>query len=257
MKLDPVTSLRIINNQRLMRATHRGEYRDLGGALALTSDASPVEWNFLEAFTTDQRRLEGLLDIGFSLLRAFDRAPAVRLTPFDRPRGIDAALQRRGLVPIEHETSMVFRGDVDAIRVNRDIDVRRAKPDDAGVYADVESSARPSSKWLRPFLLGSTLANIIDDDRAFYIGYLGGEPAGITLVVYDGATAGISSVGTLKSQRRQGIATTMMARAIRDAQAAGADLVCLECVTDSDPMRLYTSMGFEPAHESALWSERS
>lgn len=256
MKLDPATSLRILNNQRLMRATHRGEYRDLGGALALTSDAPPVEWNFLEAFTTDEHRLEGLLDIGFSLLRAFDRAPAVRLTPFDRPVRIDAALERRGLVAIERETSMVFRGDAGAIDVNGSVEVRRATPDDAGVYADVESSARPSSKWLRPFLLGATLANIIDGDRAFYIAYLGGDAVGIALVVYDGATAGISAVATLKTQRRQGVATAMTARAILDAQAAGADLICLECVSGSDAMRLYASMGFAPVHESTLWSER-
>jgi ribosomal protein S18 acetylase RimI-like enzyme len=257
MAFDAVASLRIVNNQRLMRATHRGEYRDLGGALALVSDAPIVAWNCLEGFTTDTHRLDGLLDIGFSLLRVFDRTPAVRLTPLDRPSRIEQVLAKRGLVEVERETSMVFRGDVAKIRTNNDVAVRRLKPEDSGAFANVEAAVLgASNKWLRPFLLGATLANIIDDDRAYYLAYLGGEPVGAALVVRDGATAGIYSVGTLKTRRRQGVASTLLAQAIGEAQAGNADLVCLECVTDSDAMRLFTSLGFQVAHEAVLWGER-
>ncbi|HEY8173683.1 MAG TPA: GNAT family N-acetyltransferase [Dehalococcoidia bacterium] len=256
MKVDAVASLRIINNQRLMRATHRGEYRDMGGALALTSDAPPVAWNCLEGFTTDERRLEGLLDIGFSLLRAFDQAPAVRVTPLDRPRSIADHLQRRGLVEIEREMSMIFRGNASQIRTNPAVTVKVCTPEDAGAFTNVEVQARPVSKGMRPFLLGANLANIIEKDRTFYLAYANGEPVGTTLVVRDGSTAGIYSVGVLKMQRKQGIASTLVARAISDAQSSGADLVCLETVSGSDAMRLWSSLGFEPAHESVLWSER-
>src|SRR4051812_9562625 len=111
MKFDPAVSLRTINNERLRRSLGWGEYRDLGGALAFTSDAPLPDLNRIESFTTDERRLEGLLDIGFALLRAFDCQPAVCVTPLDRPKSLSAALKKRGLVISETSVTMVFRGD--------------------------------------------------------------------------------------------------------------------------------------------------
>ena len=254
MRFDPAISLRIVNNQRLMRATHRGEYRDLGGALALTSDAPVPDWNCVEAFTTDNASIEGLLDIGFALLRAFDQAPAARITPLDRPSGTEARLQQRRLAEQSRSTSMVFRGDAAAIRTNDAVDVRIATPDDAGAYATIEAQVTaPKARWGKGFLLGAALANVLELDHTFYIGYREGEPAGIALAVREGNVAGIYSVATLNSQRGNGVATTVVARAIGDAQREGASLIALECETDADPMRVFTAMGFEPAHESSLW----
>jgi ribosomal-protein-alanine N-acetyltransferase len=254
MKFDPATSLRIVNNQRLMRATHRGEYRDLGGALAILSEAPLPEWNCLEAFTTDDRRVEGLLDVGFALLRAFDQPPAARTTPLDRPADVEARLRQRRLVPAGRFTSMVFRGDAGGIRTNRDVGVRIATPDDASAYATVEAQVTaPKARWGKGFLLGAALANVLELDRTFYMAYRGDEPAGIALVVREGDVAGVYSVATLKSHRGNGVASTLVAQAIADAEREGARLICLECETDAEPMRLFTSLGFAFAHEASLW----
>ena len=254
MTFDPAVSLRIINNQRLMRATHRGEYRDLGGALALTSDAPVPDWNCIEAFTTDDRRIEGLLDIGFALLRAFDQPPAARVTPLDRPSAIEARLARRRLTQQSHATSMIFRGDADAIRTNSGVEVRITTPDDAGAYATVEAQVTvPKARWGKGFLLGAALANILELDHTFYIAYRDGEPAGVALVVREGDVAGIYSVATLKSHRGNGVATTLVARAITDARRDGASLVCIECDAANEATRVFTAIGFEAAHESSLW----
>jgi GNAT superfamily N-acetyltransferase len=257
MSFDAAVSLRIAANQRLMRDTHRGEYRDLGGALAITSDAPVALWNCIEGFTTDEGRLDGLLDIGFALLRAFDQPPAARLTPLDRPRGIDARLRQRGLVEDARETSMIFSPRRAAVRVNSAIDVRRAAPDDASVFATVQAQVHaPKEKWARGFLLGAALANILEEAHAFYIAWAGGEPIGTALTVREEGVAGIYSVATLKAHRRTGVASTLIARAISDARASGAEIICLECAAGGDAMRLYAAMGFEPAHESALWTGR-
>lgn len=257
MSFDAAVSLRIATNQRLMRDSHRGVYRNLGGALAITSDAPLALWNCIEGFTTDERRLDGLLDIGFALLRAFDQPPAVRLTPLDRPQGIDAVLRQRGLVEDARETSMLFRGGAATIRVNHAIDIRRATPDDAAVFAAVQAQVNtPKEKWARGFLLGAALANILEETQTFYIAYAAGDPVGTLLVVREDRVAGIYSLATLKAHRRNGVASTLMARAISDAQASAAEIICLECTTGADAMRLYASMGFEPAHESVLWVGR-
>jgi GNAT superfamily N-acetyltransferase len=254
MKLDPVVSLRVVNNQRLMRATHRGEYRDLGGALAITSDAPEPEWNCIEGFTTDARRIDGLLDVGFSLLRAFDRVPAARITPLDRPAGITSQLQRRGMRESSRYTSMCFAGDTNVPPPNSDVTVRQARPDDAASFATIEAQATSAPKWGRAFLLGAALANVIDAAHRLYIAHLGGEPVGVALTVMDGATAGVYSVATIKSQRRKGVAAALLARAVQDARSAGADLVCAECPSGSDALRLFERAGFALAHESALWT---
>lgn len=257
MSFDAAVSLRIAANQRLMRDTHRGEYRDLGGALVITSDAPVARWNCIEGFTTDERRLDGLLDIGFALLRAFDQAPAALLTPLDLPRGIEARLRQRGMVEDARETSMIFRGDAASLRAGGAIDVRRVTPDDAAVFAAVQAQMdAPKEKWARGFLLGAALANVLEPGHAFYLAYAGGEPIGTALVVIEEGVAGIYSVATLKAHRRGGAASALMARAIIDAQASGAEVVCLECETGGDAMRLYAAMGFEPAHESVLWVGR-
>jgi hypothetical protein len=36
--------------------------------------------------------------------------------------------------------------------------------------------------------------------------------------------------------------------------AAGAELVCVECVSGGEAMGLFRSLGFEAAHESVLWA---
>jgi ribosomal protein S18 acetylase RimI-like enzyme len=259
MGFDAATSLRILNNQRLMRGTHRGQYRDLGGALALTSDAPLPQWNCIEGFATDERRLDGLLDIGFALLRAFDQPAAARLTPLDRPTGLEERLRQRGLVERARDVSLVLRGTPSAAKgvdANiADVDVRRATPEDAGAFATIDAQVNvPREKWARPFLLGAALANVLEPSHAFYLAHRHGEPVGTALCISDGGVAGIYSLATLRSHRRQGIGTALLRRAIADARAGGAELICLECAGDSEAMGLYGSLGFEVAHESALWA---
>lgn len=252
MPFDPAVSLRIINNQRLMRATHRGEYRDLGGALAITSDVALAPFNCIEGFTTDARRIDGLLDIGFSLLRAFDRAPAARLTPLDRPTSVEEHLRRRGLTPATHDVSLVHRGDWPVVAPPGGVTVRRAEPEDAGDVATVQSLAFRSSKWMRPFLLGAALANIIEPGHAFHVAYAAGEAAGAALSISEDGVTGIYSVAVLRAHRRTGIASALVAKAIADIEPG--TLVCAEVERDSDGHRLFEKLGFEAAHEAALWT---
>jgi ribosomal protein S18 acetylase RimI-like enzyme len=255
MAFDAATSLRILNNQRLMRGTHRGQYRDLGGALALTSDAPLPQWNCIEGFATDERRLDGLLDIGFALLRAFDQPAAARLTPLDRPAGIEERLRQRGLVKTTRDVSLALRGGATPPTKAADVDIRRATPEDAGAFATIDAQVNvPREKWARPFLLGAALANVLEPTHVFYLAYRHGEPVGTALCVSDGGVAGIYSVATLRAHRRQGIATALLRRAIGDAVAAGAELVCVECVSGGEAIGLFRSLGLEAAHESVLWA---
>ncbi len=253
MAFDPAVSLRILNNERLRRATHWGEYLDLGGALALTSDAPVEDMNCIESFTTDSRRLDALLDIGFSLLRAYDCAPAVRLTPLDRPRGIEEALLARGLRVLERSVAMAFGGQVSAIRTNPEVEVRVATADDALTLRDIVAPP-PAPAWLRRMLRPAVLSSMSESWHTFYIAYVRGEPAATLHLLCEGGTAGIYGVATLKAQRRRRVQATLMARALGDAAAAGCGVVGLRTAADGEARAVFERLGFEAAHEQVLWA---
>ena len=252
MPYDPAVSLRIINNARLREAQGWCEHRDLGGALVITSDAPVEDLNCLEGFTTDDRHVESLLDVGFSLLRAFDRAPAAHVTPLDRPESLGERLQRRGLRATDHWSTMAFAGHADTIRANDDVEVRIASPDDARTFANVHGAG--DEGWVRKMSLSSTLTGMQEPCNTFYIAYLEGQPVGVTHLICDEGTAGIYAVGTLRAHRRRGVATALMVRAVHDAQAAGCDVIGLRTLAGGDAERLYAALGFVPAHQSVLWT---
>jgi ribosomal protein S18 acetylase RimI-like enzyme len=250
MAYDPVVSLRSINNERLRRSLGWAAYRDLGGALACTSDAPMPDSNRLESFTSDERRIDGLLEVGFALLRAFDCAPAVCVTPLDRPASLTEHLQRRGLRVEERSVSMVFHGDAGAIRINPAVQVRRAGPDDAMAWRDLAAGSRP---WMRRLVLAGTHEAMQHPGSTFFIGSIDGQPAGTVQLLVDSGTAGIYAVSTLKSQRRRGVCSTLMAAAVREAQAQKCDVITLRTAAAGDARKLFTALGFEAAHENVLW----
>ena len=251
MTFDAALAVRILNNGRQRTAQSWGEYRDLGGALVVTSDAPIDALNCMVDFTSDDRRIESLLDIGFALLRAFDRLPAAELTPLDRPRSLAKRLARRGLERTGGKLEMVFRGDIDAVHVNKDVRITVAEPEDARTFADIHGG---TERWARRLSLSSTMAGILEPNNTFYIGSLEGQPAGVTHLLRDGATAGIYAVSTLKAQRGHGVATTLIARAVRDAQAAGCDVISIGTDLDNPARSIYEAMGFEAAFETQLWT---
>lgn len=259
MKFDAVTSLKVINNQRLMVATHRGEYRDLGGALALTSDLPHPRFNCLEGFTAAGHGVESLLDVGFSLLRMFDRPAAVRLTPLDRPTDIAAHLSRRSFIEAARDVSFVLAdgaapaGDA----AGGDIRIVRCDPETAAAWAALHLQAAGLPSYVKPHVVGAALANVLDPGHGLYMAEVDGQFVGTLLAVRESETCGLYSVATLKSHRRRGIARALTLRAIADARAAGATCICLEAdATNTPALTLYEALGFRPAHESVLWVER-
>lgn len=250
MKYDAAIALRMVTNDRL-RTALACEYREIGGALAVTSDTPLPGLNALAGFTSDERHIDGVLDIGFALLRAFDHPPAAELTPLDRPPSIAGRLKARGLRAGGSRSWMIFAGDVSAIRVNADVDVRVAEPEDAATFASIHGG---DERWLRRLSLASTLAGMQEDGNTFYIGHLAGRAAGVLHVLRDGTTAGIYAATTVRSLRRHGVCTALMARALADSEAAACDVVCLSTASDGDAERLFQHLGFERMFESVLWT---
>jgi GNAT superfamily N-acetyltransferase len=248
MAFDPSVSLRIINNERLRRAGW-AEHRDLGGAIAVTSDAPLAELNCIEAINTSEAKLDGLLDIGFALLRAFDADPAVNVTPLDRPRSLTKHLQGRGLRQISSSQAMVYRGPA-VIPLNPEVHVRRIDHDDVRDWVNIHAGGE---KWARRLSMASTMAEINDPANAFLLAYIDGEPAGTMHLLVDGTTAGIYGVVTLKKHRRRGVCTALLGEALGRAHDAKCDVIGLRSAVGGDAARLFARYGFEVAHEQQMW----
>jgi ribosomal protein S18 acetylase RimI-like enzyme len=252
MTFDPAISLRLINNERLRRSHGWGTYRDLGGALAFTSEAPTADSNCIEGFTTDDARVEGLLDIGFALLRAFDREPAVCVTPLDRPESLAERLGRRGLTPTERTVTLAFGAGATPGPTNPDVEVRRATPDDAPAFAAIVSAGAP--RWARTLILSSALEAVPEAGNTHYLGLIDGQAVGALQLLVDGATAGIYATATLRAHRQRGVCSALLAAAVADARAAGCDVIGLRTAAEGPARHLFQSRGFTLAHESVLWA---
>jgi GNAT superfamily N-acetyltransferase len=251
MATDPSAALRLLHNERLRRSLGPTEYRDLGGALAMTSDAPVAGLNHLEAFTTEDARIESLLDIGFALLRAFDREPAVLVTALDRPESLPARLRRRGLAPSSRSVVLALtrRG---APHASATVDVHKATADDIAAFTAIACAGAP--RWARTLLQAEAMAGLHEPGHTFLIASTGGRDAGVLHLLCEGGTAGIDSVVTLKSQRRRGVCSALLSAASVEAEAAGCDLMGLRVPAESEARAAFEQSGFSAVLEAWLWA---
>jgi GNAT superfamily N-acetyltransferase len=225
----------------------------------LTTDAPLAALNCISDFATTDARLDSTLDLGFALLRAFDRQPAVMLTPLDRPSGIDVTLSRRGLRIESASTWMTLGGNAAPSAANADVVVRVAGADDIIAFGNLHGGG---VRWLRRLSKAAMSDGLLDPANTYYLGIVEGQPvATLHLLVNGGAhgesskTGGIYAVGTMRTYRRRGVATALISRAVSDARAAGCDVIGLQAAAGGSAERLYARLGFVPAFESQLWVE--
>jgi predicted GNAT family acetyltransferase len=245
----------MLNNDRLRGDLDDfGDTRDIGGALVTIADWSPIaDLNCLKDFTSTDGHIESLFDIGFALLRAFDREPAARVGPLDRPKSVTKLLQQRRLEIVSRRSWMALRDDAPRIEVNRDVEVRITTHEDVSTFAAIHSAG---DKWVRKMSVSSTLAGMHRGGNAYYLGYLEGRAVATAHLLTDGRTAGIYALATMRPYRHRGVCSTLVARASADARAAGCDVVCLSAELGGAAERLYEKLGFEQVFESATWAGR-
>jgi len=251
MDVDASVVLRILNNERLRSAQGYVEIHDLGGVSAKISDAPLAELNCLESFDTTDGKIEGLLDVGFSLLRAFDRDPAAYLTPLDRPKSLVRRLKARGLREVSRALTMIMPAERALPETDGTVEVRRAAPEDAQTFSTIHAG---NERWVKRASLHAFQQHARDPSNAFYLGYLDGQPCGTTHLLIDGVCAGIYAVMTVRAQRGRGVATALIARAVEDARAAGCEVVFLRTNVTNEARRLFERLGFEAAFETVVWS---
>ena len=87
--------------------------------------------------------------------------------------------------------------------------------------------------------------NVGAQNQVFYVGFLAGQPVGSTLLVEKDGTAGIYAVATLPESRKQGVGSTLMAEAIKDANLRNCKVITLQVAQGSYAESLYINLGFK------------
>ena len=80
----------------------------------------------------------------------------------------------------------------------------------------------------------------------FFCARVDGEIASFCDLYREGAIAQIEDVNTLQEFRNRGLARAVVARAIDEALAAGAELVFIQALSEDWPRALYAKLGFVP-----------
>lgn len=100
--------------------------------------------------------------------------------------------------------------------------------------------------WLRE----ANHRNLRSASQHFLVAWDAERPVGVTLLLRHGKTAGIYAVATLSEVRRQGVATTLLAHAVRRAPEAA---ITLQVLSGTPAESLYRSLGFAESFRAEVY----
>lgn len=240
---------RLIENHLEFLATHRGEVTHVHGAALVVSKAPGFTCAVLRE-ALPERELDAILG-------AFDTA---RIVPGGEAN--EPLLLARGYAPgavlvymelPEHERAPAVLHDSLRIEWVGD-ELGMADFTKAQVEGFVEDPEQ-QPVWYR--ILGdANLRNVGNAGQIFYIGYVGDEPAGVTLLVVTPGVAGIYAVATRPGFRRLGVSTTLLRHAVAEARSRSL-AVALQVMEGSHAERLYEKLGFRRAFVSRSFTRQA
>ncbi|MBA2624814.1 MAG: GNAT family N-acetyltransferase [Acidimicrobiia bacterium] len=158
---------------------------------------------------------------------------------------------------LEPELQLLLKGDLRARRVG-DVDIRPVESDDDWrsllrlTRLDHEEEARKDGRAAWPLgiteqMVGTKrakapavrffLASIEAEDCGFFSAWPGPQGLGVGKV---------EDLFTAPERRHRGVATALIAHAVADARARGAESVLIGADPHDTPKRMYAAMGFRP-----------
>lgn len=172
--------------------------------------------------------------------------PAFYVSSLSRPRNTVNILENKGfrLYDLMYIMSLRSRLKSSSKKINRELVIEPVNKDIikswALVYAkafDIEEDALPTIIECSQNALASKSANL-------YIGYVKEEPVAVGALYSQDQISGIYCLGTLKSLRGNGIASTMISRLIDDSFALGSKDICLQTLHNDGVKDFYLKRGF-------------
>lgn len=289
--LDPELARRLVLHEALAQQTPTRELLDLGDGWLFhdTSDAEPF-WNRLVAprWPVAAAPFDRRLDEVITLFSALGRVPHVRPLPLGgTPADLAGRLARAGFETVGADLRMVLmhHGDAHALvaaltaRVERafgggstvSVSRRERVAGRAGRSSGVSAGRQWADRrrWAvdaslvladafgvdpgrRAALENDVLACVSRPGCAVVLLSIDGVPAAIARRATTEDGTYLSSIGTRPAFRGRGLGGLATAIAVRDALAAGSEVVHLGVEAENEPaLRLYERLGFATVGEAA------
>ncbi|HOX30762.1 MAG TPA: GNAT family N-acetyltransferase [Spirochaetales bacterium] len=193
-----------------------------------------------------EARLEGLGYRELLFLRDAASEPGGKL--------VELLRERRGASLDHREFSMVLKGGgAPEAKLPEGLLIERASGGDLGELASLNSQAFGDSEAEARSFLEATFA--VPQRRVLVArGATAGPILGMVSVFVDGGEASINGLLAAKEERRRGIGSSLLDRAIALAAAEGAERICLEVdALNRGALGLYLRRGFEIESEDEYW----
>lgn len=198
-----------------------------------------------------------LLEDAPDLAAVPERFRVARLLPWSRLGETD--LLARGFAPRGSLTYMTLTGRGE-FAVPPDLLVERVLSSQAmDVFTEIQTRTflAPGDSYEKWYtrLRGRNGSNLHRDEQRFYVASREGRSASVLLTVLEQGTLGIYGVATLPAERKRGTSAALLAHAIREGRAQGAETVTLQVQTGSYAQALYEKLGFESAFVSTIYEK--
>lgn len=146
-------------------------------------------------------------------------------------------------------SEMVLGEGPTSLEANPAVDTALVSPGEIDTFASVMMQAYKIPPEVVPVavsILHGTMSRALEGEGArFYVAHLEARPVGVLYLYSRSGVGGIYNVGVVPEGREQGVAKTLMLRAMQDSRAAGNATLCLQCGAASFQERFYEQLGFE------------
>jgi ribosomal protein S18 acetylase RimI-like enzyme len=228
---------------------------EVNGAVVSCYAEVPIsQFNHAADIDVSEDEAEDLLE---AVMRHFvsKGSPDVRFrtTALTRPRSFSAFLRNHGFARSleDEESAMVFKGKDLEDKLNRKVKVKEISESEVDVYSRLLLTVfEMPFEWKKG--VDTFILEIMRKGAKCYLAYVGKNPVGTSGLLSFMKTGGIFNVGTLKTYRRRGVGTTLVAHALMDSTKEGNTLHILYTEKEGNPERLYNKIGFKTDH-TVVW----
>jgi len=228
---------------------------EVNGAVVFCYPEIPIsQFNHAADIDVREDEAENLLEV---VTRHFvsKGSPDVRFrtTALTRPRSFSVFLRNHGFARSkeDEESAMVFKGKDLEDKLNPKVKVKEISESEVDVYSRLLlATFEMPFEWKKG--VDAFIREFMRKGAKCYLAYVGKKPVGISGLLSFMKTGGVFNVGTLKTYRRQGIGTTLVAQTVMDSIKEGNTLHILYTEKEGNPERLYRKIGFKTDH-TVVW----
>ena len=186
------------------------------------------------------------------------RTPRVRLSPISTPEDWPERLRRAGFVETDERYVVNLVPETARLVANPAVAIRRAvTPEDADAFSAIQVAGFGVPAGHRAWDRELARRHLAAGRRAFYLASLEGRTVGAAAGEHlaRGVTA-LSGLTTLPDARGHGVATSLLARRVEEARAAGSTVIFSTALAESYAAGLYQRLGLVPLFRMRTFAQR-